>query len=250
MTKLFILVLLIAAAAVGVVLSGRGGGEDNGLVAIQRLDLRAAAIDEMSIFDPPPANGYPAVVATVNGVAISGDALASRQMVLELTKRQWMQALPDQAPAEFVTRHLKEIDAENPLDYLVDQELERQAVIRLGFTPSEEEATAFAAKNEDMTKQVMRAATATPQAQQQFAKLNAARGLPAENWSSDAVYLDRVKQAVGHTRLRNSICSRPTPTGVLSLDELSSGNDCEAYRDFLEQERANADIVYYVRWVD
>jgi hypothetical protein len=248
--QLIITAGLIGAAIFAVFLSGRGSGDESALAVIHRLQLAHAQLNSIYFLNPPPPNDYPAVVATVDGASISGDALASRQVVLELNKRQWLKTLPADVPSDFVTQHLGDIDAEDPLDYLIDQELERQAVIRLGYTPSEEDAAALAAKIEEVTKQDMQAATATPGAEQQYVELNAAQGLPASNWASDTAYVNRTRAVLGDIRLRKSICSQPTPTQTPTLNELFSGNNCAAYRDFLQRERKHADIVYFVRWAD
>lgn len=243
--QLLITAALVGMAIVAVVLSGRSGGADGGSLAIHRLDLRSVEVPANTYAPnpPTPANDYPAVVATVNGLPIAGDDLAKRQLTLELARRTAngeveANVYPDELRDALVAKYA----AEDPLETIIDAELERQAVIRIGLLPSQEEAVAYA---RDLQRLWEDAIEVAPPDQQEEMRRTEATLWPSRDWSADAAYVERLREPMGLTELKKQECRWYFET-LVPLNG-TGGHDCSA---FLQQERARADIVYYVRWAD
>ena len=232
---------LLGLAAVVLLAACGGGGDADGLVTIHRLGLEDAELNPVHILNPPPENDYPGVVATVNRIAITGNDLASRQVVLELSRRE-REDLADSFPEE-----LDKIASTDPLEELIDEELERQAAESLGLLPTYEEGVGAAREEQRSSESII--AGAPPEQRQVMRQTLEQLGAPSGDWGSDREWVDRVRQEWGLARLRNEFCEQaPTPTQSPSILVVQNvGRDCT---DFLRRERQGADIVYYVRWAE
>lgn len=237
----------LLALALVLVAAGCGGGGDrdaDGLVTIHRLDLEDADLDPLYFFNPPPEHSYPDVVAAVNGVEITGDSLASREVMLELGERQLRGALGDALPETFLAQELSDLESDDPLEDLINDELKRQAVERLGLLPSHEEAVAYTRQQEeDFTRPQ---ATVSPEDKEQMLEMLRRLGFPTEDWASSERIVETYRQQMGLAQLGRDQC-RPLPTPSPGATSYRGGIDCS---DFLRQERARAEIVYYARWAD
>jgi len=240
MVRIVVLVA-VAVSTLAAVACGGGSGDRNGLITIHRIDLEDAELNPFYFLNPSPANDYPDVVAEVNGVAVTGDELASRQVALELTRRQWSGEFADNFPDEVVRQEIEKNEAADPLQELVDEELERQAVIRLGLLPTDEEAMAAAREQQRMSDEAI--ANAPAEQREIMLQTMDQIGAPSGDWGADSEWVERFREARGLVKLRQGQCAMKLPTpGELSY---VGGYDCSA---FLAQERESADIVYHVRW--
>jgi hypothetical protein len=240
--------------AVEVLLIACGGGGSSGslkyaptVVPIKHLDLSDMEVTTADVTNPPLAEGYPDVVTTVNGEPVTSRALASKQALLELGRRQWTGEIagPLQEQADAMLDRLQSLD---PLEELIDDTLKRQAVERLGLLPSYEEAVDYTSEREEAFLHPR--GTVSPENREETLETMRLQGFPTENWASDARVVEGYRQGMGFVRLRNEVCSKyetpapiVTPHGFYSLPS----SDCAG---FLAQERETADIVYYVRWAD
>ena len=130
------IVLVFAAFA-----CGGGGHSDNKtyaptVVSITHLDLKNT-VTVADAINPPTAfvNQYSATVATVNGKPITGKSLIAEEIFEEVGRS-------NQDP-ELATQVQTKPRAVDPLESVIDDELLRQAVERLGLLPSHEEAIAY-----------------------------------------------------------------------------------------------------------
>jgi hypothetical protein len=227
---------------------GGGGSDDSGLVAIHRIELDDVDPAFESQFTPPPSllGRYPAAVADVNGKPISGDALVAEQIRLAFTGRQLdaYQDMENVFPEAYINEERSEIESTDPLESLIDKELLRQAVERLGLLPSHEEAEELARAAEE----AFLGRTEGAENREGLYETLRVLGWPDHDWASNEKIVETYRRGTGMTRLRKEHCEEPTPQPVTALLGFHSGGyDCSA---FLAQERESADIVYYVRWAD
>jgi hypothetical protein len=234
-----LLVLALLAAACG----GGGDGVVDGLVTIDRLDLEDADLDPLYFSNPPPENSYPDVVAAVNGVEITGDSLASREVMLELGGRQ-LRGL-DALPEAVLAQEMIDPESDDPLEDLIDDELERQAVIRLGLLPSYAEGLKSAQAHEDYLRGALEALA--PEDREKLERVMRVAGQYEEGWSSDPAWVERFRASRGLFALKQQYCHYEAKTSEENRLTITGGYDCTA---FLRQERQRAEIVYYVRWAD
>ena len=189
---------------------------------------------------------YPAVVAEVNGRPITGDALVAEQVQLEFGRRQ-IEAFEDMGqvfPAGYLDQERSDIESTDPLESLIDDELKRQAVERLGLLPSHEDGASFARTAEEAFLGDIDE-VANPEGVYETLRV---LGWPDHDWDTNEMIVETYRRGMGMTRLRSEYCNARTPQPVTALLGFHSGGyDCSA---FLAQERESADIVYYVRWVD
>jgi hypothetical protein len=192
--------------------------------------------------NPPSSllDRYPATVVTVNGKAITGKSLVSQEVSGELGRR-------NQDP-ELATQVQTKPRAVDPLESVIDGELLRQAVERLGLLPSHEEAVKYTQEQE----QVFLHPDQPTANFDEFVSAMRQLGYPASNWASDEKTVENFREGLGMAKLRNQVCVKfnsPTPTpnikGFLNL--FTSGGNCD---NFIAKQRKNAKIVYYVRWAD
>jgi hypothetical protein len=219
------------------------------VVLIARPDLSSAALSEASIFNPPHADQYPAVVAEVNGKPITGKQLASELVLLELGRRNLLKTTPDAFPPGYVKSQLQEARSADPLKLMIDAELQRQAVERLGLLPTHGEAVAYTNQQEEMF--LHPPGIVSPENRAQTLEILRPQGFPDSNWASSDRIVENYREQLGMAKLVHQVCPKygtptptPTPTGFMFI---SGGDSCVA---FLAQERKNAEIVYYVRWAD
>jgi len=236
---------LTAALTLALLAVSCGGGDKgtDGLVAIHRLDLEGTDLNPLYFLNPPPENDYPGVVATVNKVAITGDELASRQVMLELGRQQVLEEWVDVFPLEIVDVQLEKVESEDPLQKLIDDELERQAVVRFGLLPSYEEAVEYTRGLEKKTKRALE--RAPPDEREAHEEALRIMGLLKDDWAADSALVQRYQQGMGLAKLRQQECRWEVKT--VDYVNASAGHDCS---EFLRQERERAEIVYYVRWAD
>jgi hypothetical protein len=223
------------------------------VVLIGRPDLSSAALSGASIANPPHADQYPAVVAEVNGKPITGKQLATEQVGLELSRRNLLKTTPDALPPGYVNSQLREARSADPFKIIIDDELERQAVERLGLSPTHDEAVTYTRQLEAIYDQGL--ALVSPDQRTQQIDLYQQEGFPATDWASDDRIVEQYGALLGLRNLARQVCPKyetpvPAPTlppEYLGFVNISAGRSCAA---FLAQERKSADIVYYVRWED
>lgn len=209
---------------------GGGDGGDPERVIIERLDLAEIELSVKDYVDPPFTDQYPDVVATVNGEEITGLALASRQVLLEMNLR-------------YAGARLADFESTDPLEEAVDEALLRQATVRLDYKASAEEGAAHVREQQELFGRSGDLELETRKGMEE-----AARQLGYPSWlawttSDEAVETYRI--SVGLGRLQRDHCD-PVPTAEES-GVGTTGRDCAA---FLEEERSRAEIVYFVRWAD
>ena len=222
---------LVAAVMVALLaaLACSGGGDDEvQRVPVRHLDFSGAELTVADFFDPPFANEYPEVVAKVNGEPITGEALASRQVMLERSRRQLRMDLTGAALPELASSQLEEIESIDPLEALIDEELMRQAVELLGLLPSHEEAVQFTRGQE--ANFLHPNGTVSPESRKRTLELLRLQGWPTENWAADERVVEGYRQSLGLGRLKNTKCENVTSTpDPLTL---RVGADCT---DFLKE---------------
>ncbi len=241
-SKLALLALLSALALIGLSAACAGGGDEDERVPIRRIDFTGVELSAADFFDPPFVDQYPEVVAEVNGEPITGEALVRRQVMLELSRRQLIGDTPEAFPEEYVSQQVADIESTDPLEAVIDQELERQAVERLDLLPSYDEAVAFTHEAEEAFRKARDQGLL--EQRQETEELLRLLDMPAEDWASHEEVVERYRQQMGIGALRNSVCKevRTQTPGVLSV-----GRDCT---EFLAEERDKADIRYFVEWVE
>lgn len=224
-----------------------GGGEDGERVRIRPLDLEGVELSLADYFDPPFVDQYPSVVAEVNGEAITGQALAARQVLLELSRRQLAGGSADVYGEEFMNLQLAEIESIDPLETLIDEELLRQAVNRLDYLPSYEEAVAYTNDQEEWHQEAMGQASA--EERQLLEEMLRLQGFPDEDWASDREVVEAHRQAMGLAGLKTALCKGATTMvpSTPGVNLVTSGRDCD---EFLAEQRSDADIRYFVEWQD
>ncbi len=253
------LALIGGLAAIAMALVACGGGTSDSIkyaatvVPIKHLDLSGEALSAASFFQPPFADQYPPVVATVNGKPVTGEQLAAQEVVLELSRRQWTADYQQPFPQDYVKAQLKTIESTDPLGAPIDEALMSQAVERLGLSPTHDEAVAYTREQEANSDKAL--ASMPPDKRAQEIDMMRQEGLPETDWASSDTVVARYGYQLGASRLATKACPKyRTPTPVVTLPpeylgfaNLGRGDPCEG---FLAQERKNADIVYYVRWAD
>ncbi|MEX2160024.1 MAG: hypothetical protein WEB04_11540 [Dehalococcoidia bacterium] len=239
MTRMAVLAGLVLIA-VALVLTVGGNGEqedDSGRVEIYHLRFYQAELSLVDNQSPPQqyVDQYPAVVAEVGGVPITGETLAARQVLMELNRRD-ATASSDKALRE---RQLAYIDTIDSLEAIIDDELKRQAVDRLGLLPSYEDAVAYTKNIEAQFDDASLDATAR--------ELLKGQGFPDHDWASNSKIVEGYRQGMGLAKLLHEVCPtfEPPPTPAQGLDFRSAS--CTG---FLRQERERGDITYFVRWAD
>jgi hypothetical protein len=258
-----IALLGIAATAVLLIACGGGGSGESvqyasvkyaaTVVPIKHPDLSGEALPAASVFQPPFADQYPAVVAEVNGKPITGKQLATEQVGLELSRRNLLKTTPDEFPPGYVKSWLQEAKSADPFKIIIDDELERQAVERLGLSPTHDEAVTYTRQLEAIYDQGL--ALVSPDQRAQQIDLYQQEGFPATDWASDDRIVEQYGALLGLRNLARQVCPKyetpvPAPTlppEYLGFVNISAGKSCAA---FLVQERKHADIVYYVKWAD
>lgn len=240
MSRLALLSLLPALALLCLGAACGGGGEEAERVPIRHLDFTGVELSYADYIDPPFAEQYPEVVAEVNGIPIGGKALAMAEVAAEMKRREAVALDSDL----FRQQILAYVESTDPLEALIDEELKRQAVERLGLLPSYEEAVEFTRQQEESF--IHPRGTVSPENREQTLEILRLQGLPTEDWASNETLVEGYRQGMGLASLLHGVCptyaapQTPTP-GVVR----SSG--CT---EFLRQEREKADIRYFVEWVD
>jgi hypothetical protein len=241
----------LAAIALAFVACGGGGGGTGSVkyaptvVPIKHLDLSGIDLGVEQFQHPPFADQYPAVVATVDGQPVTGEALARQEVAIESSKRSAADLaarFPDLRPG--ITPATQ--PPKDPLDGAIDEQLKQQAIHRLGLLPAHDEAVQYTRDQEATIEKGW--AVATPELREQEMSMMRAEGFPASDWGSSDVAVSFYSQLMALIKL-GSVCHR-YETPVLATSGLSfqpSGPECAA---FLANERKHADIVYYVRWAD
>jgi hypothetical protein len=254
LTRLAVFAALALFVPAAVACGGDGGGSVRyapTVVPIKHLDLAGLELTISDYVSPRPAfvSQYPAVVAEVNGQPVFGVALAGAQVLLELQERGTVSqaatiglgipGLEDLMQAR-ADEERQAIQSTDPLEEVIDQELERQAVERLDLLGSVEDARAQAHTMEASVQD------ATPAIREQTLESLGVQGIPTANWASDVRVVEGYRWSTGLANMGRVCRQYATPATPARLF-YSSTRDCAA---FLQQERANADIVYYVRWAD
>ena len=222
---------VLAVAPVIVLAAACGGGETDGLQTIQRLELDGKEVTAADTYNPDLAQGYPSVLVTVNGVAISAQELVGRQVEVEIFKRQLLGA-----GAQINDPSLIEISGVNSLEQLVDRELLGQAGMRLGYTVGTERAAEVAAMREAIVEE----SAAGYEALLAHARV---QGWPEEGWAESDMVISDLKRDAAILAVQQEECGPP----VSDPSRSQIINDCT---DFLAAERENADIEYFVVWAE
>lgn len=245
---LIVLLAVSVAMVVGIGVWGAYCTEDEGnhdrgaRIPIERLDLAGVELTYADFFNPPFAAQYPSVVATVNGEEVTGEALVRRQLQLELNLRGAKDTDDYLGVVGDYTRELLVLD---PLEAVIDDTLERQAIERLGLLPSQEEAIEYTRAAEESFYDAADQANpdGSGEGREESLDLMRLQGLPTRDWASSEKLVEVYRQGAGKARLRQQVCRNTTE--IQGFLNLSTGRDCSA---FLADEREDADIVYYVRW--
>ncbi len=239
--------MLGGLAAMALALVACGGGGSSGsvkyaatVVPIKHLDLSSTDLSVVTVLDPPFADQYPTVVATVNGQTLSGSQLASEEMELELNRRSLTPEMLATFP-ELGTR-----PPADPLDWVISDAVQQQAVERLGLLPTRDEAIAFARQRQSETEAAL--AQMTPGDRARTMDRLRAEGFPSSDWGSDDRAIQFYRQDVGTSRLRSFCARNESPN--LPTEDLSASIGPSTCSRFLANERKHADVVYYVRWAD
>jgi hypothetical protein len=241
---------LVALAALGLVFAAIacGGGSSGSVtyaptvVTINHMDFSGTDLTYKELRAPPFVDEYPVVVATVNGVSITGLQLAREQVQLELARRNWQNSLPDVFPKAVIDREVQGIEAADPLEAAIDKELEKQAADRLGLAPSHQEALRLTRQAEDASNKAL--ASAAPDQKPMLEEMLRVQGLLNTDWTASPKVVEGYRLSSGIHELQTRYCKLKATPSLLSV---STSRDCAA---FLARERKNAKIVYYVRWAD
>jgi hypothetical protein len=244
MRLLSVLLFASAAIAAGVMLTGAfctsvGEKDEVVQVPVERLDLAGAELTIEDLFNLRFENDYPAVVATVNGEEISGDALSRQQVSLELSRRSADRVDENLGGA---TSYADELAAQDPLEALIDETLKHQAIERLGLLPSDEEAIEYTREQEESFRS---AVVTNPENREQTLEFLRMQGFPESDWASSENVVEGYGWSMAMARLLNDVCRNATE--VRGYVNTSTSHNCDA---FIAAEREDADIVYYVRWAD
>ncbi len=234
---LIVLILLVAAAC--------GGGSGGGIVSIQRLDFDPEdhIVNVFGHSVPPVPHEYPAVVATVNGEALTGDALMARQVQLVWTRDSLLGSV-SRSDEEFAPL-IEQFDTADPLKLVIDEALLRQAVLREGTLASRTDVEQSLRENEADLYSEDRGWK--PGELAEFQETVIAYGYPLHDWAADDGIVEDLRMRRGIGNLGKLACDG-IPESPFDHDLTSiTGYDCDA---FLAAERAAADIEIYVRWVD
>jgi hypothetical protein len=238
---------LVALAALGLIFVACGGGggktgDDSRtyaptVVPIKHIDFTGVDLTPADTINPPSSllDQYPATVVTVNGELISGKSLVSEEISEEIGRRN--------RDPELATQAQTKPGAADSLEGVIDGELLRQAVERLGLLPSHAEAVTYTQEQEQV---FLHPEQPTANFEEFVATLRQL-GYPASNWAADERIVENYQKGLGMSRLRNQVCVKPAPTIKGFLNLFTSGGNCD---EFLAKERKNAKIVYYVRWAD
>lgn len=243
MARLAVLGGLIAAA-IALLLFIPSSQKDGDVVLIEPLALRGVDgidLETAYLLAVAPTNAYPPVVAKVNGVPVTGDALAIEQASLELSRRQL--ASDDAFPQDVIDQQLETIARTDPLESLIDDELLRQAAERRGLYPSYEDGVASVNELQAMFGAV---ALEEPQDLSPYDRKkwnDVVDAFVAGQWSADPARVQRIRDSQAIAQLRTAACTdiRPTPPTFSG----QFNKDCSA---LLRQERVTQDIVYFVQW--
>lgn len=213
--KMIILVCAAISLLAGLACGGGSNEPEVVRVPIHRLNFDGMELTLEDLNDLPFADAYPAIVAEVNGEPISGQALAQRQVMQELSRRD-ASTISEEL---FRDQMLANIESIDPLEKLIDDALQRQAIERLGLRASDEEAVEYAKTHE--------ASVTQPRA---------------------TVSLEAYRQIVSNMKFEREAC--PTATAAFPLTPGVNFRGSPACDEFLRKEREDAEIVYYVVWAD
>jgi hypothetical protein len=255
---------LAAMALAPVACGGRGGGSVKyapTVVPIKHFDFSGINLGVGQFQHPPGVDQYPAVVATVNGQPVTGEALARQEVAIESSKRSAADLaarIPDPRPG--ITPATQ--TPKDPLDGAIDEQLKQQAIRRLGLLPPHAEAVQYTRDQEATIEKGW--ADATPELRDQEIAMLRDEGFPASDWGSSDVAVSFYSQLMALMKL-GSVCSKyrtpvPRATQPPVSSPSSNVNAIAAFAStyvgstncsgFLASERKHADIVYYVRWAD
>jgi hypothetical protein len=250
--------IALLGSVVAVLLIACGGGRSGSVkyaptvVPIKHIDLAGIELTYKESRNPPGADQYPAIVATVNGTQVTGTQLAVQEVLLEAKKRSYASyaQMAGTLSDPVLQARAAGMASKDPLEAAIDEQLKTQAIERLGLLPSHDEAAQYTRDQEATVEQGL--ARVTPDQRDQTIAMLQDEGFPASDWASSDTIVTLYEYMMAETRLTTKVCSKyrtstppTTPSGLLSLP--STFSDCAA---FLAQERKNADIVYYVRWAD
>ncbi|MEX0787043.1 MAG: hypothetical protein WD939_10440 [Dehalococcoidia bacterium] len=240
MPRLALILTLIFVGALALAACGGGGEEPVEVVSIRPVDFEGVELTMADSFDPPFVDHYPDVVAEVNGEPITGRQLVQVQAATELGLRE-----TSTLQSRFLqSEYLEQAEGTDPLEKLIDDLLLRQAVERLDLLPPYETAVGFTSTQE--ANFLHPRGTIEPENRAEVQELLDLQGYPAEDWASNPDVVEGYRQGLGLGALRGRECTPTTPI-ITGINLVSTGPDCS---EFLAHERQNADIVYYVRWVD
>ena len=244
-TVILLAILLFVAA-------GAACGDDDGLTSISRLEFDPAQHVPRIFAEEivPVPHDYPDVVARVNGEAITGEMLTLKQAELAVQLRQYPEIAEQSGmPDEFLALVEPAFENADPLELLIDDVLLQQAAVRLGYVPSYEEVVERA-RDFDAAAEAAEAtlAQSSPELLVLAEDRRVRLGYPEGDTASDPIRVAGFQDNLAIRNLEKAECDeRDSVRGVEDFDPLRTGPDCLA---FLDAERENAVIEYFVVWAD
>lgn len=226
MPRLAFILALIIATALALSAACGGGEEPVEVMAIERVDLTGMELTIADEVNPPFAEEYPDVVAMVNGEPVTSKDLASTQV------------------------HYAAIgDERDPLEQAIYNKLAVQAADRLGLLMSHDEAVEDARRaQEAMTERIIDGTQEERETAEYFLFMN---GLSLDDdWSTDEAFVEGLRTGPAYGLLSPECRKEYTMQEIVALQEQDTRELRDTCRRFLDKERENADVVYYVRWVD
>ena len=247
MPRFALVCVLFAIAAIALACGGSSSGSVTHaatVVPIKHIDFTGVQLNLGGPIAPQFLNRYPAVVMTVNGESITGLELVSVEYIREANKRQ---ALDPNDP-RFSPKLATQLQASDPLDGLISQTVMRQAVARLGYLPTYQEAVEATRKQEQATRDALSAMS--PQDRQlEMERLKSEGDGLDRDWTSNKTMVEGYRQNMGLQKLESEEC-RPETVGPDYTPPAVRPTYRSPCTDFLARERKTAKIVYYARWAD
>ena len=247
--------LLLALVPIMLLAAACSGDDDelvknaDGLFVVERLDLEGGSyeIGYQDRIVPALESPYPALVARVNGESITGEMLTLKQAELAVQLRQYPEIAEQSGmPDEFLALVEPAFENADPLELLIDDVLLQQAAVRLGYEVSYEKALEIARDIDAAAKRAV--AEASPELLEMAEDRRVRLGYPAGDTASDPLRVAEFQVNRGTYDLQQAECDERDPTGgIEDFDPLHTGRDCLA---FLDAERENANIDYFVVWAD
>ncbi len=149
------------------------------------------------------------------------------------------------APEELLEIAEDAFENADPLELLIEDVLLRQAVVRLGYEISYEDALVIARDRDAVTEAIM--AEASPELLL-FAEDRRRLGFADGHTATDPFSVAEYRESKSLSNLREAECDEKEPSSdIEDFDPIRLGSDCSA---FLATERENADIEYFVVWAE